>query len=368
MKKDEPQGIDRRAFLKGVTAGAAVLAAATPLAAQSKAKPEKGGPAEMIDAYPHILPKKYSEALFKKSRPCYYLVADRLKPALSDLDLRFKLLDRFGGMKQVLTLGAPPLEYAFSPKEAVDMARMANDGMAGLVAKYPDRFVAAVAALPLNDPDASLRETDRAIRELKFKGVQIFSSTNGVAIDRPELMPLYEKMAGYGLPIWLHPARDITVPDYVGEKTSKYGLTVMFAWPFETTLAMSRLVFSGVFDKYPKLKIVIHHCGAMIPFFYKRIPPPAPAGAALARPAVDYFKDFYTDTVLAGNTAALTCGHEFFGAEKLLFGTDYPYPGAPDKPEEAVGDVVRSVEQLAIPPADKARIFSANVRRLLSLA
>lgn len=368
MKKNESQGIDRRAFLKGVTAGAAVLAAPASLSAQPKAKPEKGGPAEIIDAFPHILPKKYNEALYKKSRPCYYLEADRIKPALSDLDLRFKLMDRFGGMKQVLTLGAPPLEYAFSPKDVVDMARMANDEMAALVARYPDRFVAAVASLPLSDPDASLAEADRAIKELKFKGIQLFSSINGIPIDRPEFMPLYEKMAGYGLPIWLHPARGITVPDYVDEKTSKYALTVLFAWPFETTLAMSRLVFSGVFDKYPDLKLVVHHCGAMIPFFYKRIPQPAPAGTTLKRPAVDYFKDFYTDTVLAGNTAALTCGLEFFGAEKLLFGTDYPYPGTADKPEVAVGGVVESVEQLAIPPADKAKIFSGNVRRLLRLA
>ncbi len=321
---------------------------------------------EKIDMFCHVLPQKYKEELFKKAKPCYYLEADRNKPALFDLDMRFRHMDKFPGLRQVLTLGAPPLEYAFSPADAVELARVANDGMAELVSKYPDRFVAAVASLPLNDIDASLREADRAVKELGFKGVQMFSSVIGKPLDRPEFMVLYEKMARYDLPIWLHPARDVTVPDYPDEESSKYILSTTFAWPYETTLAMARLVFSGIMDRYPEIKFIAHHCGAMIPFFYKRIPQPAPPGAKLNRPSLEYFKSFYTDTVLGGNTPALMCGYVFFGADKILFGTDYPYPGASG--DVAVADVIRSVESMNVGREEKAKMFSGNARQILKLS
>ncbi len=107
--------------------------------------------------------------------------------------------------------------------------------------------------------------------DLKFKGIQIFSSINGKPLDRDEFMPLYEMMAGYDLPLWIHPARDKTVPDYPDEPYSKFTLFTAFGWPYETTLAMARLVFSGVLEKYPSLKFITHHCGAMLPFFSKRV-------------------------------------------------------------------------------------------------
>jgi uncharacterized protein len=367
IRNDGPEGMDRRSFLKGVTLGAAatlVVPAAVRAQSGSKAVQKESG--EKIDMFCHVLPQKYKEELFKKSRPCYYLEADKNKPALFDLDMRFRDMDKFPGLRQVLTLGAPPLEYALSPNDAVDLARMANDGMAELVSKYPDRFVAAVASLPLNDVDASLRETDRAVKELKFKGIQMFNSVNGKPLDRPEFMGLYEKMVQYDLPIWLHPAKDISVPDYPDEQSSKYVLPVTFGWPYETTLAMARLVFSGVLDKYPSIKFIAHHCGAMIPYFYKRIPQPAPPGAKLNKPALEYFKSFYTDTVLAGNTPALMCGYAFYGADKILFATDYPYPGA--KPDVAIDDVIKSVEQMTVAEEEKAKMFSKNARQLLKLS
>ena len=227
--------------------------------------------AEKIDIFCHILPPRTKEVLFKKARSCNYIDTDNTRPALFDLDRRFRAMDHFEGLRQVLTLGLPPLEYVLSPADAADLARMANDEMAELVSRYPDRFVAAVAGLPLNDIDASLRETERAIRDLKFKGIQIFSSINGKPLDRDEFMPLYEMMAGYDLPLWIHPARDKTVPDYADEPYSKFTLFTAFGWPYETTLAMARLVFSGIPERFSTLKFITHHCGAMIPFFYKRV-------------------------------------------------------------------------------------------------
>jgi aminocarboxymuconate-semialdehyde decarboxylase len=328
---------------------------------------------EKIDMFCHILPRNFKEALFKRAaKENYYIEADSSRPALFDLDVRFSVMDRIEGLRQVLTLGLPPLEYVLARKDAVEMARMANDEMAELVAKYPHRFVGAVASLPLSDVDASLRETERAIEQLKFKGIQIFTSVNGKPLDRPEYLGLYEKMAQYDLPVWIHPVKDRVTPDYVDEEASKYAMFLAFGWPYETTLAMSRLVFSGIMEKYPNLKFITHHCGGMLPFFYKRValvPPGVKTGEVmkLAKSPLDYFKRFYADTVLGGNVPALMAGHSFFGTDHMLFASDYPYPGGADKGEVVLREVIKSVEMMSVSEEDKAKIFSKNARRILRL-
>jgi aminocarboxymuconate-semialdehyde decarboxylase len=338
---------------------------------QSEPKTAKKEFGEKIDMFCHILPRKYNEALLNKAKPCYYLEANRGRPALADLDIRFRVMDKFEGLRQVLTLGAPALEYVFSPKDAVELARIANDEMAELVNKYPDRFVAAAACLPMNDIDASIRETERAIQELNFKGVQIFSSINGKPLDRPEFKGLYEKMAQYDLPIWIHPARDNNIPDYPDEKFSKYALFLAFGWPYETTMAMARLVFSGMMEKYPNIKFIAHHCGAMLPFFFKRVLLGQREDGEimkLTKFPLEYFKKFYADTVLGGNTPALMCGYAFFGADHMVFASDYPYPGGAEQGDVALGEVIKSGERMNVAEEEKAKIFSKNARRILSLS
>ena len=370
------QGKDRRTFPKASSlGGGASPSTHAGISAQSEPKTAKKKFVEKIDIFCHILPRKYNEVLLKKAKSCYYLKTSGSKPALTDLDIRFRAMDKYEGLRQVLTLGAPPIEYVVSPKDAVELARMANDEMAELVNKYPDRFVAAVANLPMNDMDASLRETERAIKELKFKGIQIASSINGKPLDSPEFLGIYEKMAQYDLPIWLHPTRDNNIPDYPDEGFSKYALFVAFGWPYETTLAMARLVFGGIMEKYPNIKFITHHCGAMLPFFSKRVVLSQAALQAvqagevvkLTKPPLEYFKRFYGDTVLGGNTPALMCGYAFFGADNLLFASDYPYPGGAEKGDVALGEVIESVELMNITKEDKAKIFSKNARRILSL-
>ena len=324
---------------------------------------------EKIDIFCHILPLKYKEALFKRAKPCYYLEADMSRPALYDLDIRFRVMDTFEGLRQVLTLGAPPAEYAFNPEDSIELSKLANDEMAELLVKYPDRFVAAAACLPMDNIDEALKETDRAVRDLNFKGVQLYTSVNGKPLDAPEFMDLYEKMSEYDLPIWIHPARDINIPDYPEEKESRYNLNVIFGWPYETTIAMARLVFSGVLEKYPNIKFIAHHCGAMIPFFSNRILAAGQVGKSkntdennkkLTKPPLDYFKMFYPDTVLSGNTPALMCGYAFFGSDNLLFGTDYMGHNQPLPQVEWLAglDVTQEV---------RAAIASGNARRVLGL-
>ncbi len=326
---------------------------------------------QMIDMFTHIVPDKYSKALYSKAKRSIYgqesveahhKAAD---PALMDIGLRLGMLDKYEGMRQVLTIGLPALESVVDPSDAVELAKVANEEMAELVDKYPERFVAAVACLPMNDVDAALREAQRAIETLNMKGVQIHTPCNEKPLDSPEFFPLYEMMMKYDLPIWIHPTRSLSTPDYKGESESKYDLAGSVGWPYETTLAMMRLVLSGILEKYASLKIITHHCGGMVPYFDRRL---GGAGGErersdeLPRPRNEYFKMFYADTAMNPSTAALMCGLAFFGAEHLLFGTDFAYGG-----EQKVEATITSVEQMAISDSDKHQIFEGNARRLLHI-
>jgi len=331
-----------------------------------------------IDIFCHIQPTKYGAALNKMtldgSIMKNWLVALDKLPALSNLDLRFKVMDKYEGLMQVLTVVQPPLEAIADTKQTVDLARLANDEMAELVLKYPDRFAGAVACLPMNNMEAALVEADRVIKDLKFKGVQIFAPINGKPPDLPEFIPLYEKMAKYDLPVWIHPTRTIDYPDYKTEDSSKYRVFSLFGWPWETTVAMTRLVFSGIFDKHPNLKFITHHCGAMVPFLEQRIEnvyiveemrEKEVSTRGLAKTPTDYFKMFYNDTAVYGSTAALMCGYSFFGAEHMLFGTDSPH-------DRELGDrhtrkTIESIEQMSITDKEKKKIFVENAIKLLQL-
>ncbi|MEK7879961.1 MAG: amidohydrolase family protein, partial [candidate division NC10 bacterium] len=223
-----------------------------------------------IDVFPHIFPRKFYDRMLQVPAGAYMQKRMRGIPVLTDLELRLRIMDRYEGYVQVLTLASPPVEALGGPDVTPELASLANDGMAEIVAKHPDRFPGFVASLPMNNPDATLKEIDRAINDLHATGIQIFSNVNGRPLDGPEYRPIFDRMAGHGLPIWLHPARPASFPDYQGEPRSKYDLWWAFGWPYETTIAMGRLVFSGLFDRLPDIKIITHHMGAMLPYFEGR--------------------------------------------------------------------------------------------------
>jgi aminocarboxymuconate-semialdehyde decarboxylase len=332
-----------------------------------------------IDVFPHVLPRRYFDRMLEVASPGMAL-QKRMSgiPALVDVDLRLRIMDRHEGYVQVLTLASPPIEIVAGPGQSPDLARLANDEMAALVARHPDRFPGFVASLPMNAPDAALREIDRAIDDLGATGVQMFSNVNGRPLDRPEYQALFDRMAQRGLPIWLHPARPPSVADYAGEPRSRYDLWWAFGWPFETTLAMGRLVFSGIFDRHPDLRIITHHMGAMLPYFEGRAgggldqlgtrtddPDDLAARARLRRRPVEYFKMFYGDTALFGAHAAMECGLAFFGADRVLFGTDMPFD--PEGGPGFIRDTIAAMERMRASAEDKAKIYDGNARRLLRL-
>ena len=329
----------------------------------------------LIDLYCHISPGRYLDEM-NKSAGKLGNIAARLRGVtkIHDLDARFREMDEFGDYRQVVSLPNPPIEDFASGGAGLTLARIANDAMAELCVKYPDRFAGFVAALSLTDVMGSVEEAKRAVNALGAAGVQIFTPLAGRPLDEPAFEPLFAAMAQLDRPIWLHPARTAAMPDYPAEQKSRFEAWWCFGWPYDTSVAMVRLVFSGLFDRYPNLKIITHHLGGMIPFYDGRVGPGLDVLGArtsdedyskilpsLKRPHLDYMRDFYADTAMfGGGVHALRCGYEFFGADKVVFATDTPL--GPIKP------AIEALKKLEMSDADRRKIFSGNAEKLLRKA
>jgi uncharacterized protein len=331
-----------------------------------------------IDGYAHISPARYTEAL-RNEFPGFYGQILGITPPLFDMEARFRVMDEFAPISQVLTVGpVPPLEHFADPRRAAELARLANDEMAELIAKYPDRFVAAIALLPMNDVDAALAEADRAIKELGFRGIYVHSNINGKPLDAPEFLPFFEKMAGYDLPIYIHPWRANDYAEYPVEDESKYAIASTFGWPYETTAAMTRIVFSGLLERFPNLKVVTHHGGGMVSFYEQRIVQHygqfqssyhdySEISSRLKKAPIEYYKMFYNDTAIHGNAPALMLAYSFWGPDKLIFAADMPL-GDPAFGMRSYTETIGAIEAMDISDEDKKKILGGNVARLLKLA
>ena len=335
-----------------------------------------------IDAYCHVLPREYHEAIAERSGGDYAI--SRLHeqiPALTDVTARIELMDRHSVDEQILVPASPAVETMADRTGAAELARIANDGVADIVSRHPDRF-RGVATVPMNNPQAMLEELDRAVAELDMAGVLLYSSVDdraasdghvegaGRPIDLPQLEPFYERVAHHDVPVWLHPSRPRTNPDYVGELDSKYLIWQMYGWPFELSAAMSRLVFSGLMERYD-LTVIAHHAGSLLPLLAGRMPvhyelfesAGEPVGDDLSRPYADHFRQFYADTVTFGNVPALRAAYEFFGPDHLLFGTDAPFDT--EGGDRSTASNLEGLYGLEIPDAERERIAAGNVERLL---
>ena len=333
-----------------------------------------------IDIFNHIFPKIFYDKMMEVA-PNHKDIGKRIRaiPVIVELEERFRVMDQFDDYVQVICLPNPPLEVLGGPEVSAELAVVANDGMADYVAKYPDRFPAFIASLPMNNPNAAVAETQRAVEELKAVGIQFFSNANGVPLDHPDFTPLFAKMAEYDLPIWIHPARGANFADYLTEDKSKYEIWWTFGWPYETSAAMARIVFAGYFDQFPNLKIIAHHMGAMIPYFEGRVGPGWDQLGSrtsdedytvilkqLKKRPLDYFKMFYADTALFGSVAGTQCGLAFFGADNVLFASDSPFD--PEKGPAYIRETIKIIEELPISDSDRQKIFEGNARQLLKLS
>ncbi len=333
-----------------------------------------------IDIFNHIFPKPFFEKMVKtapKGKDMHKRV--REVPSIVDLDDRFRRMDEFGpDYRQVICIASPPIEVFGPPPVSTDMAKLANDGMAELVAKHPDRFLGFVASLPMNDPEGLLKEARRAVTELGAVGVQIFTNVLGRPLDKPETMPLFDLMVELDRPIWMHPARGADVPDYKSEPKSHYEIWWTLGWPYETSVAMAHLVFSGLFDRLPAVKIITHHLGGMIPYFEGRVGPGWDQLGTrtsdedyfallkqLKKRPLDYFHMFYADSAVFGSMAATICGLEFFGADHVLFASDSPFD--PEKGSAYIRWTIDIIDKLPISDKERYAIYEGNARKLLKI-
>ena len=326
-----------------------------------------------IDAFSHILPPRYLQRLERRLEEV--MPPEQLRyyregvfgfdPTISDLAARRAAVEAIGDYAQVLVLAVPPLEEVGPPEVAAEFARLANDEMAELVLTHPDLFVGFAAALPLNDTEMAIAELSRAVGSLGALGAQVYTNIGGVPLDDRRFERLWGRFEELDRAVWLHPTRNRTWPDYPTERESDFGLWWSLGWPYETAAALSRLVYSGVMERHPRLKVIAHHGAGMVPHFSARLgmgPGYRQVRDSLPRPPLDYFRRFYADTALFGAAHAVRCVVDFFGPDHVVFGSDMPLG-----PANAVEHTIVDIESLELDAAGKAAVYAGTAERLLAL-
>jgi len=306
-----------------------------------------------IDMAAHILTPNFAEK-YQDMAPAAKNRIEFRTPAVADLEIRMRLMNRYPQVLQVLTMANLPLErYVEKKEDAIELAKIGNDDFAEIVLKHPDKFMGAAAILPMNDVDAACKEAERAIKELDLQGIQLYTRVNGVPVSDERFRPLFSAMNDFGLPVWIHPTSNPQLdPD-----------NDMFTWEFELTSCMHKLVVAGIFKEFPDIKIIIHHAGAMVPFYRGRVKYTLNLYPLPFKGLSEDFKKFYVDTAIYGNTTGLMDAYTFFGPEKMLFGTD-----APLGPKWGmVEGTIASIERMDITEEEKWMIFKHNALDMFNM-
>ncbi len=282
---------------------------------------------------------------------------ERIRDKLSDIPTRICDMDRAGVDVQVLSPSPIMLYYWTDIGTGVNLSRLQNERISEICRQYASRFV-GIGTVPMQDVDEAAAELERMARELDLRGVIVSSNVNGKDLDDPVFFPFFEKSESLGLFIFVHPH------DTAGaERMQRFYLTNLIGNPLDTTLAATRLIFSGLLEKLPRLKICLAHGGGHLPYIMGRIHHgyavrPECKGD-IQRSPWEYFRRLYFDTI-THYPPALEYLIRTVGSEHVLMGSDYPYDMEDPAP-------VASVRNLSIPEADKKRILSENVARLLEI-
>lgn len=324
----------------------------------------------IIDLHNHFYPPQYLEAIQsgpsnikvtfdEYNNPLLHYPGDYniVVPEHRDIVRRAEVLEEKGVDKQVLSFTTPGVHIE-SAERAVALARMVNDNFAEIAKDYGDRF-AALATLPLNDPEASVVEIERAFNELGFKGVTLHSNVNGIELNDKCFLPLFEKADELGIVFDIHPSFPVGV-----EAMTDYWLMPLVGFPFDTTLTAAKLVFSGIVERYPNIKWILGHLGGAIPYLAERLDRGYHAFSEcrenIKKLPSELLKEFYYDTVNF-DKKALRLAIDFAGADHLVAGSDYPHQiGSLEKMKS-------SIEGLNISEEEKAAICYGNATRLLGL-
>lgn len=281
----------------------------------------------------------------------------------ADAEVRLKLMDKYGVDVQALSQTTPVL-MGFGPEDAAEICRLSNNDNYALCKAYPNRFV-NICIISLLDMGSAMKELKRSISELDCRGVTVSSNQNGRGLDSPEYFPLYEKLVEHDLPLLIHPTHWESYP--LVDMDKGWRMMHVFGWPFDTTQAVWRLIFGGVIDHYPSLKIVTHHMGAMLPYFSRRIESTFNRYLRdkLPRHISEYWSNIYGDTAIDGTVAAYPCGYAFFGSDHLMYGSDYPF--GPEAGENYVRENLAGVKAMKLPSHDMEKVLGGNAKKLLKI-
>ncbi|MGQ5709425.1 amidohydrolase family protein [Lactobacillus sp. PSON] len=298
-----------------------------------------------IDAFSHILTPNYYQKMLQIDPNIpekYPFVKNK---ALTDLQFRLNNWPE-NHMKQVLSFANISPEDFVIPAEAADICELANNELAAIVHDNSDKFEAGVGMLPMNNIKAAQEILEKISQSSILVGAQIFTRHLGKSIANPDFRPVLAKAAELNVPLWLHPVFDKRKPDN----------NLIFSWEYELSQAMLQLVQSDLFEEYPNMKILVHHAGAMVPFFSGRI------DHILDEKHAEAFKNFYVDTAILGNTPALQLTLDYFGINHVLFGSDAPFGVEPVGADKIV---LRAIDNLDISDLYENKILKTNYEHFI---
>jgi predicted TIM-barrel fold metal-dependent hydrolase len=381
----------RRDFLKGALIGSGLLTSGLlPGSGRTSdwGKRKQGKDIYRIDSFCHFTTFKYIEWLEAHSfYPNSFRPAAEPNPSMYDIDARLKMMDDCGIDLSIL-VPLPNIETAGpvynDPTLALQAAQFINNEIAEIVAQHPRRFL-GVALLPTTNADIMLNEFERAVKQLHAVGGYFIVSPTAKPPDDPDYMSLYGKSVELNVPLWLHPSRPMTYPDYTldpvapsppyppNTRLSKDWLYLILGWVLDSSIAMSRIVFKGVFDTYPSVKLITHHRGAMVPLFANRLQGSFEffdemglgIDTTISKPYIEHFKKFYCDTTcsLGPEVELVKAAYDFFGPDRVLFGTDAPYSTHYGRDGTMASRY--NVQTLNITNKALENIFSNNILRII---
>ncbi len=357
----------RRDFLK--TVGAAATAAAAGAAA---ADAQTGGrtPGRRIDVHTHYYPPAYFDRIrdhggefgFDRSPTGQTIIKYRggrffgITPPMTDVAKRLADMDRVGVDIEVVSLSTPNVFFTDGPGQ-VDVAKMVNDAYAELVVRHPTRF-RAFASIPMDAPDEALNELHRSVRQLKLNGVILLTNIRGNPLTAPQYRPFFQEADRMRLCIFLHPMVAAESDAY-----REYVLGPIVGFPFDTTLAVARMCYGGMFKEFPNIKWIVAHAGGAVPFLMERMDTGfhdfAECKVKIDQPPSTYLKHLYYDGVTFSEHN-LKMVREMFGTDHMLMGSDYPHLlGSIDR-------AVSSIEAMECPTKEKQQVFEGTARSVLN--
>ena len=364
MRNKNSRSLSRRRFLTQTAAVSAIAALGEHSRVRAAETPFPSG--GRIDCQSHLFCAEVVALMEKRKTDPRVFTKDgvrvvqmgewlrKIPPHYFDVDAKLAAMDAAGISLTALSINDPGPEWFGADGPMV--AQMLNDFVAGVVRKHPARFF-GLCVLPLQDMQASLSELDRCVRRLGMKGILLYTNLAGKFPDEPQFRPLFARAVELDIPVLLHPAKPITI-DFV----KGYEMTSTLGNMFDNTIALTRLLMSGILDEFPTLKLVCPHLGGTLPYIVGRLDHQVNVlkrgPRNLKRSPSEYLRNIWLD-VVSPLPLAIKFGHEFVGPDRLLFSSDHPWV------EPTL--IVSCVEQARLPGIDQQKLYSGNARKLFRL-